>query len=1095
MVYHRRLKRTVVPLVLAGLLNPAISPLHGQTLKGTVLGTITDRTQAVVSGAHVSVTEVNTNFRRSEISNGEGFYVFANLDPGNYRIEAEHPGFRKVIRANIDLTPNTTARIDLELTPGDVSEVINVSAEAPLLQTDRSDTGGKIENQQLNAMPLLNNRNYQNLLLVVPGVQRAYRSNSAFFNSQEHLQSVVNGLDQRNNYMIEGVDNNVENLTGIIPPADAIATVDVSTTDYDPELGRAGGAVTNVTLKSGTNGFHGSTFEYHRDNDLQAKNVFASTTPHSVYNQFGGSFGGRIKKDKLFFFGDYQGSRDVFGNTNLPTIPTVAFRNGDLSASTTTIYDPATGNSDGTGRTPFPGNQIPTNRISPIATKILTFIPVPTRPGLSANFEKPTSQSKSIDQFDMKVDYVATASDRLFVRYSFQRATVFDPGLYGPGGGIYGGPHNSGFQGSGPSRNQSPGINYSHIFGPTLITEVRIGIVRNRNFAINIDHGLTTSRDLGIPNVNLDDWSSGLTEIRVDGYDNPVVGFVNSLPWKRTVTNFNYVNNWTKTRGTHVIKWGFDIRRERQDLLQTQTFNPRGRFQFTAGPTSLNGDPRTSFANSFAAFLLDQPNQIGRDLAIIFPARRNTIYNLYFQDKWQVAKKLTLDLGMRWEYWPSSTPHFPAGFSNYNPVNNTLELAGLGSVPNDLGIENQKKSFAPRFGLAWRLDDKTVVRGGYGISYLVRTTNVYNFPVAQANQFTPTNSFVAAGSLATGAPTPNPVQLPATGVITNPPNQSYTYIPTDLPQGYVQSWNVAVQRTLPSNFTMELAYVGNHGVNIPTSNNLNINASVIPGSGSAGRPENTLFGRTADTNRPYNAHSYYDSLQAKLNRRFSNGFLLTTSYAFGRAIDFNASTSGGNFNNITFAANRGLADWDRRHVFSQSYVYEFPFGRGKPWAHSGAPAWLLAGWQLNGLWTWESGLPLDISISNASLNAPGNINRPNVSGPVQILGNIGPGQLYFNTAAFSAPTPNAFGDAGRNILHGPRLFEIDFSVFRKFRVTERISAEFRAESFNLTNTPHFDRPDTNFSDAAFGQVTSARGNQSVQVNENRQLQFSLRLTF
>ncbi len=1095
MVHRSGARVGLSPLVVVLLICIAPSSFWGQTLKGTILGTLTDASHAVVPGAQVAITDVNTNFHRSDTSNDSGFFVFANLDPGNYRIEVEHPGFRKVVRADIDLTPNSTIRVDLELTPGVVSEEVIVTAGATLLQTDRADTGGKIENQQLDTMPMIHNRNYQNLLLLVPGVQRSYRSNSAFFNSQEHLQSVVNGLDQRNNYLIEGVDNNVENLTGIIPPADAIATVDVTTTNYDPELGRAGGAVTNVTLKSGTNDFHGSAFEYHRDGDLQARNVFASSVPHTVYNQFGGTFGGRIKRDKLFFFGDYQGSRDVLGNSNLPTIPTMAFRGGDLSASPTTIYDPNTGNPDGTGRTPFQNKQIPGTRISTIAQKILGFIPPPTRPGLATNFELPTSQNKTIDQFDVKIDYVATPQDRLFVRYSFQRATVFDPGLYGPNGGIYGGPHNSGFQGTGPSRNQSPGLNYSHIFSPTLVAEFRFGIVRNRNEAINIDHGLTTSKDIGIPNVNLDDWSSGLTEIRIDGYDNPVVGFVNSLPWKRSVTNFNWVNNWTKTKGTQVIKWGMDIRRERQDLLQTQVFNPRGRFTFTAGPTALNGNPATSFGNSFAAFLLDQPNQIGRDLAIIFPARRNTVYNLYFQDKWQVTQKITLDLGLRWEYWPSSTPHFPAGFSNYNPFNNTLELAGLGSVPNDLGIEKQKKSFGPRFGLAYRLDEKTVFRGGYGISYLTRTTNVYNFPVAQANQFNPANSFVAAGSMAAGAPPPNPVQLPASGIITNPPNQSYVYIPQDLPQGYVQSWNIAVQRALPSNFSLETAFVGNHGVNVPTSNSININASLVPGSGSGGRPLNKLFGRTSDTNRPYNAHSYYDSLQVKLNRRLSNGFTLTTSYAFGKSIDFNASTSGGNFNNIYFAANRGLADWDRTHVFTQSFVYELPFGQGKRWAQNGPVKWVLGGWQLNGLWTWESGLPLDISISSASLNAPGNINRPNVNGTPQVFGAIGPGQLYFDTSKFSAPAPNTFGNVGRNVLSGPGLFEVDFSVFRRFRIVERVNLEFRAESFNLTNTPHFDRPDTNFSDAAFGQVTTARGTQSVQVNENRSLQFSMRLYF
>ena len=1088
------ISRICLTLLVFAVLVIQTIPADGQALYGTILGTITDSSHAVVGGVRVTVTEAETNFRRSESSNESGFFVFSNLDPGTYRVEVEHPGFRKVVRTDIGLTPNTTIRADVELTPGEVTETIDVTAGAPLLQTDRADTGGKIEGPQLQ-MPMLHNRNYQGLLMLIPGVQKSYRSNSAFFNSQEHLQSVVNGLDQRNNYLIEGIDNNVENLTGIIPPPDAIATVDVSTTNYDPEFGRAGGAVTNVTLKSGSNEFHGSAFEYLRNARLQARNVFASSVPHTVYNQFGGAGGGRIIRDKLFVFGDYQGSRDINGASNLPTIPTLAFRQGDLSASTTTIYDPATGNADGTGRTPFPDKLIPANRISSISQKLLSFIPAPTRPGLATNFEKGTSQVKNIDQFDIKVDYVATARDRLFVRYSYQSATVSDPGLYGPNGGIYGGPHNGGFSGKGPSRNQSPGLNYTHIFSPTLISEFRFGIVRNRNEAINQDRGLTTSKDIGIPLVNLDEWSSGLTEIRVDGFDAPLVGFVNSLPWKRSVTNFNIVNNWTKTKGTQVIKWGVDIRRERQDLLQTQVFNPRGRFVFTAGPTSLNGNSATSFGNSFAAFLLDQPNQIGRDLAILFPARRNTIYNLYFQDKWQISQKLTVDMGLRWEYWPSSTPHYPSGFSNYNPFNNTLELAGLGNIPNDLGIQSQKKSFAPRLGAAYRMDEKTVFRGGYGISYLARNTNVYNFPVSQANQLTAANSFVAAGSLAAGLPPPSPVQLPSNGVIVNPPNQSYVYIPKDLPQGYVQSWNVAVQRALPANFSMELAFVGNHGVNVPTSNSININASLIPGSGAAGRPLNKLFGRSADTNEPYNAHSYYDSLQAKLNRKFANGFMLITSYAFGKAIDFNASTAGGNFNNINFRANRGLADWDRRHVFTQNYVYELPFGQGKRYAQSGPAKWLLGGWQLNGLWTLESGLPLDISISSASLNAPGNINRPNVNATPQIFGAIGPGQKYFATEAFSAPASNTFGNVGRNVLHGPHIFEIDFSIFRKFRITERISMELRGESFNLSNTPLFDRPNTNFSDAAFGQVTTARGTQSVQVNENRSLQFSLRLTF
>ena len=345
--------------------------------------------------------------------------------------------------------------------------------------------------------------------------------------------------------------------------------------------------------------------------------------------------------------------------------------------------------------------------------------------------------------------------------------------------------------------------------------------------------------------------------------------------------------------GTQILKWGIDVRRERQDLLQTQVFNPRGRFVFTAGTTSLNGGTaKTSYGNSFASFLLDQPGAgSGRDLAVIFPARRNTIYNLYFQDKWQISQKLTVDLGLRWEYWPSSTPHHPGGFSNYNPFNNTLELAGIGSTPNDLGISNPGKSFGPRLGVAYRFNEKTVFRAGYGISYIPRDTNVYNFPVSQATQLpAAVNSFVAVGSMATGFPPPSPAVLPSTGVIVNPPAQAYTYIPKDLPQGYVESWNVTLQRALPSGFSFEAAFVGNHGVNVPTSNNLNINASRVAGSGSATEPENILFGRTAQTLEPWNAPSYYEGLQVRLNRRFSNGFTLYNSYAYGKAIDFNPST-------------------------------------------------------------------------------------------------------------------------------------------------------------------------------------------------------------
>jgi len=361
--------------------------------------------------------------------------------------------------------------------------------------------------------------------------------------------------------------------------------------------------------------------------------------------------------------------------------------------------------------------------------------------------------------------------------------------------------------------------------------------------------------------------------------------------------------------------------------------------------------------------------------------------------------------------------------------------------------------------------------------------------------------------MATGFPAPSPAVLPSTGVIdlsTSPANirtQAFTYIPKDLPQGYVQSWNVSIQRALPSNFSFEAAFVGNHGVNVPTSNNLNLNASRVPGSGTATEPLNILFGRTAQTLRPWNAPSYYEALQVRLNRRFSNGFTLFNSYAYGKSIDYNASSAGANnFYVIDFSRNKGLSDWDRRNIFTMSAVYELPFGQGKHLLTSGPGKWILGGWQLNALWSWESGLPLDITTSTGSLNAPGNINRPNVnlvngSGPVQISGGIGPGTLYFDKTRFSAPAAGTFGNLGRNVLHGPGINTLDTSIFRKFPIREQMTVEFRAEAFNLTNTPQYNRPVQDFSNSSFGSVIAANGTQSVLVNNSRALQFSMRLQF
>ncbi len=746
------------------------SAAHAQVLKGQILGTVTDTSGAVVPGAAVTLTETTQNVPRSGETNESGLYVFPNLDPGIYSVSAKLEGFNIAEREGLVLQPNSTVRANLTLQAGSVTETVMVTGAPPVLQTDRSDTGAKLEAKQLQELPLGFNRNYQGTLALVPGVGALSRPHSQFYNSQDSLAVRVNGQGRQfNNFQIEGIENKIDNgnLTALVPPAEAIQAVDMSTSNFDPEFGNAGGSVVNVTLRSGTNDWHGSLFHFHRNENIQARQVFASGKAPTVYNQFGGTIGGPIIKNKMFIFGDYQGSRDHLGTVAQPKIPTVPFRSGDFSAESVNIYDPLTGDSSGAGRTPFANNIVPAGRISPIANSIIGFISLPTRSGAagSQNFEKSQVRVKDINAFDIKYDWVVTDNGRLTVRYSRQEAKVTDCGLYGPDCGIYGGPYNGGFQGTGPATTQSPSISYSQVFSPTFVWEGRFGIVRNRNDAINADSGLTTSKDIGIPGVNISEWTSGLTDIRINGFDGPVVGFSPSLPWARSVTFFGITNNFTKTAGNHVVRFGFDVRRERNDLLQTQTFNPRGRFNFERGQTGTVEDTNRGIANAMAAFLLDLPDSHGRDIDVQFPTRRELILASYVQDKWQVTPKLTLDLGMRWEIEYASKPRFPGGYSNYNYFNNTLELSGIGGRPDDNGMRNEPYGFGPRLGFAYRLDDKTVIRAGYGISHINRAMGQQNFPVKQNNSFTSANSFVPSGSMSTGFPPFQEFIIPDNGII------------------------------------------------------------------------------------------------------------------------------------------------------------------------------------------------------------------------------------------------------------------------------------------------------------------------------------------
>ena len=671
--------------------------------------------------------------------------------PGSTRSRWRHPGFKKETRKDITLAVNSSTRIDVQLTPGNVTETVEVTGAPPLLQTDRADTGAQLEVVQTASLPLGTNRNYQSLLNLVPGTTRATFQHSQFFNASSSLQTEVNGqMRMGNSYQIEGIDNNERTglLQIMVPPLEAIQAVDVSTSNYEAELGRASGANTNVVLKSGTNEFHGAGYEFLRNSALNARNFFDASVGHLAYNYFGGNIGGPIKKNKIFIFGDFLRTTDHEANTNLGTIPPSSWRTGNLSSGLTlaapvVVYDPATGNPDGTNRTPFAGNIIPTNRISPIAQKIMNLVPGPNQASSesapSNNYFALLPYTKDTNSFDVKMDDAASDKGRLSARFSFGRPVIYQAPIFGLAGGFA----QSAFEGTSIQKTYSMGVNYNRIFSPTLISEFRVGVAHYHNDALNSDYGTTASTAVGIPGVNIDQWTSGLASININGgFSTPLVGYSASMPWHRAEANISVVNSWTKTLGNHTIKWGVDYRRLRDDLLQTQTINPRGLFKFDTAQTSLNPGPggvapKMGLVNNMASFLLDQPSDGGRDIAAYFPALRGNQFFAFVQDKWQVSSKLTLDFGLRWEFYPPPTPAFPGGFSNYNPVNNTLVLAGIGSNPMNMGMQKNWKYFAPRLGLSYRMNNATVIRAGYGVSYtpFPDNTYAYNFPVKQNNQY------------------------------------------------------------------------------------------------------------------------------------------------------------------------------------------------------------------------------------------------------------------------------------------------------------------------------------------------------------------------
>lgn len=1142
---------------------------NGQAVNGTLLGTVIDSTGAAIANAKVTVTQTSTSAIHESTTNDSGNYTFPDLPPGTYSVTVEANGFKKATQQSVDLASNSSTRVDLTLETGSVAETVLVTTAPPLLQTDRADISTKLETQEVVNMPLGTNRNFQSLLNLVPGAAPATFQHSQFFNAASSLQTEVNGLPRQGNlYQIEGIDDDERTglLQIIIPPAEAISAVDISTNNFEAELGRATGAVTNVTLKSGTNDFHGSAFEFLQNNDLNARSYFSGPLGHLSYNYFGGSIGGPIKKDKLFIFGDYLRTSDHEAVSNTLTIPDSRYftptstplpgcndplgcidLSGAMNGANGQIYDP-TSYTDGTvhngsksdPRPPFPNNQLPYSlvkgsvpeamltQLNAAAAKYGTLTLKPLS-NPSNNYTTNLPFTKTSDSFDIKSDYTITEKNHLSGRYSYQRVITYQAPAFGA---FLGGPAGGGFEANGNQKSYSTGLNYDRAFSPTFLTEVRVGVAHLGNSALPIDYGSTDATSIGVPGVNISGqaFTSGQVAVTLNGgFSNPLVGYSASVPWIRAESNIDVVNNWTKIIGNHTIKWGADVRRVHDDLLQDQTFSPRGAYTFNDSQTSSSQAAGTAVSNFVASFLLQQPSGVGRDLNTFFPRYRQWWIFGFASDKWQATPKLTLDLGVRWDFYPPATPVVKGGFSNYDPVNDQLVLAGLGGNPSNLGMKTQYHYFAPRTGFAYRASANTVIRGGFGVSFtpFPDNTYAYNYPIRANNSYQPVGSsaFTPAvlgdgttvATFTAGFPAPVAVPIPDNGIIVLPRTPSsllakqliaqvYTYIPLNYKNPYASSWNVVVQQALPWDLSFQLAYVANHGTDISGSQNINFPSTY--GGGSNSDPEFASFGRTANTNQYFlGFSSNYQSLQADLTKRTSHGLTFHSAFTWGKGLGYISDDDGGLVFYINWRRNYAPNDYDRRLNFEQSFTYELPFGRGHQMLNSAWGDAVLGGWKIAGIISAVSGLPFETNASGSSLNTPGTQQTATLTGSFRKLKGIGSSHPWFDKTAFSQPsgctgqtpcTNPQLGNTGRNQFFGPGYIQDNFSLFKRFTIYRESGLEIRADAFQLSNTPQFANPNNSLTTSSFGTITGTLGSGQGSVNGvggGRTLQVSARLSF
>lgn len=1121
--------RKLYQLFVVGFAGVVASVCFAQTDTARLQGTVTDPNGAIVVKATVTVTNKGTARVSTAETNDQGYYVVPALPAGQYHVEVAQQGFEKSSR-DFELQVSQVAVVDFQLVIGSVSQTVEVSTESPVVDAADSSIGNVIEGRQIAELPL-NGRNFTQLALLFPGVTRGVPTGSATgasnnaetfrFGQAGGASLAVNGMrPQDNNYILDGIDNNESLVNTIVffPPAEAIEEFRVVTSVAAAEFGRAGGALVITTIKPGTNSWHGSAFWFNRNTSLNARDFFQPPpTPKFNRNQFGGTLGGPVIKDKLFIFGDYEGLRlREPGGNDVATVPTDLMRTGDFSellnancasglvpsgtckmnpnaTISIPILDPTTGlQFMGTGAQP---NVIPTNRINTVGQAYLNLFPQPNcNPTIDArchtilqNYRNTRNIIENWNDFDVRGDFILNSTNAFFVRYSRGRANQTDTTRLTT--------LPSGF-GSGTNFNHPDGmsIGWTDNISPMIVNEARVGFVRTVYGYMPPFSNVNLCTQIGIPNCNAPNLG-GIALI--GGYNNQIeyTGDYGSYLVPQTGLNFNDSLTWTKGRNT--FKFGGNIIRRQLNLFRPLA--GKGYFAIAGNGNSgccgvAGGSGHTSTGYEVSDLLAGFVDGYGHGTPFGMVGTRSWENGFFAQDDFRVSSRLILNLGLRYDVltWPVEVEDRQA---NFDLTTGALIVAGSNGAPRSL-ISNDYHDFAPRLGFAYQLtgDGKTVLRGGYGLFYFLDRGGISN-QLAQNPPFGGTNSATYAqgyritlSGMLPCSPNCTQAELDATQATAPPPSGSFTNLDLANPTGVsviallpknltpmVSEWNLQIQREIGPNQSISLAYVGTHGAHL--TRNYNANQQLF---GVAPSAANLRFPNLGSVQVQDNSgKSDYNSLQAQYERRFTRGFQFLGAFTWSKTIDDSCGDLDACAPQLytNYKIERGLSNQDQDYRLVLSSLYELPFGRGKRWGSDWSRPMNLAlgGWQLNGIYTLAGGLPFSVTVDgNPSSTRADLVGKPHIH----------PGSLkdYVDAAAFAIPasttygpqqtTFNAPGTSGRNILRGPGLSNIDLSLFKNFAVTERFTAQFRVQAYNLTNTPHFGNPNSDLSQGTFGTITT-----------------------